>query len=164
MVARLRRGIEARGIRPQKVILYGSYADGTQREGSDIDVLIVSDDFAEKGYWERIDILADAIYKIFAPIEAVAMTSEEWERKEGTRPFSRCQGKTLLLSDACASCRGAWPPSRRAPLTARVPAPSEWCDAAASVPDALARPSPSGGSRRGAPLSRPRWPGGPSTL
>jgi predicted nucleotidyltransferase len=80
IVGRLRRGIEARGIRPQKIILYGSYADGTHREGSDIDVVIISNDFAEKSYWERIDILADAIYEIFAPIEAVAMTPEEWER------------------------------------------------------------------------------------
>ena len=80
IVGRFRRGIEARGIRPQKIILYGSYADGTHREGSDIDVVIISNDFAEKSYWERIDILAEAIYEIFAPIEAVAMTPEEWER------------------------------------------------------------------------------------
>jgi predicted nucleotidyltransferase len=80
IVGRLRRGIEARGIRPQKIILYGSYAEGTHREGSDIDVVIISNDFAEKSYWERIDILADAIYEIFAPIEAVAMTPGEWER------------------------------------------------------------------------------------
>ena len=44
MIARFRRGVEARGITPQKVILYGSYADGTHREGSDIDVVIVSQD------------------------------------------------------------------------------------------------------------------------
>ncbi|MBI4536323.1 MAG: nucleotidyltransferase domain-containing protein [candidate division NC10 bacterium] len=62
------------------VILYGSYADGTYREGSDTDVVIVSEDFAGKGYWERIEILADAIYELFAPIEAVTMTMEEWER------------------------------------------------------------------------------------
>lgn len=35
-----------------------------------------------KGYWERTDILSDAIYEVFAPTEAVAMTPEEWERKE----------------------------------------------------------------------------------
>jgi len=79
VVARLRRAIEARGIKPQKVILYGSYADGSHKEGSDIDVLVISAGFAGKSYWERIDILADAIYEIFAPIEAVAMTPEEWE-------------------------------------------------------------------------------------
>ncbi|HSB72648.1 MAG TPA: hypothetical protein VLT62_25250 [Candidatus Methylomirabilis sp.] len=33
----------------------------------------------EKQTGERIDLLADATYEIFAPIEAVAMTTEEWE-------------------------------------------------------------------------------------
>ena len=98
IVARLRRGIEARGIRPQKVILYGSYADGTHREGSDIDVVIISDDFAGKGYWERIDILADAIYEIFAPIEAVAMTPEEWERGDSLIAAFARKGEVLYAA------------------------------------------------------------------
>jgi len=98
IVARLRRGIEARGIRPQKVILYGSYADGTHREGSDIDVVIISDDFAGKGYWERIDILADAIYEIFAPIEAVAMTPEEWERGDSLIAAFARKGEVLFAA------------------------------------------------------------------
>lgn len=76
---RLRCEIEKRGIKPQWVILYGSYATGANAEGSDIDVVIISRDFANKSYWERIDILADSIYEIFAPVEAVAMTPEEWE-------------------------------------------------------------------------------------
>lgn len=70
------------GDQARKVILYGSDADATHREGSDIDVVIISDDFAGKGYWERIDILADGIYEIFASIEAVAMIPEEWERDD----------------------------------------------------------------------------------
>jgi uncharacterized protein len=80
IITRLRKGVEARGIRLQKVILYGSYARGSSQEGSDIDVVVISDDFNGKTYWERIDILAEAIYEIFAPIEAVAMTPEEWDR------------------------------------------------------------------------------------
>jgi predicted nucleotidyltransferase len=52
------------------------------KEGSDIDVLVISDDFSGKNYWERIDILSDAIYEIFEPIEAVALTIEEWEKGE----------------------------------------------------------------------------------
>ena len=68
--------IKARGIRPLKLILYGSYANDTNWEGSDIDIVVISDDFIGKDYWERIDILADVIYEIFAPIEAVAMTQE----------------------------------------------------------------------------------------
>jgi predicted nucleotidyltransferase len=82
IVDRLRQGLEARGIKVQRAILYGSYATGANKTGSDIDVVLISSDFAAKSYWERIDILADAIYEIFAPVEAVAMTPEEWERAD----------------------------------------------------------------------------------
>lgn len=74
--------IKVRGISPQKIILYGSYATDTNWEGSDIDIVVISDDFIGKDYWERINILTDVIYEIFAPIEAVAMTQEEWDKGE----------------------------------------------------------------------------------
>ena len=80
IIAGFREAIEARGIQPHKIILYGSFADGTNREGSDIDIVVISDDFAGRSYWERIDILADVIYEIFAPVEATALTIEEWEQ------------------------------------------------------------------------------------
>ena len=80
IIDRFRHEIEARGVIAQKLILYGSHASGTSAAISDIDVLIISDDFAGKGYWERIDILTDVIYEMSTPLEAVAMTSEEWER------------------------------------------------------------------------------------
>ena len=95
MVDRLRLGLEARGIRPQKVILYGSYATGTSTKASDLDVVVISDDFATKSYWERIDILADAIYEMFAPVEAVAMTPEEWERGDSFVATVARQGEVL---------------------------------------------------------------------
>lgn len=74
--------LESKRIKVDRLILFGSYARGGYREGSDIDVVIISRDFKDKGYWERIDILSDAIYEVFAPIEAVAMTPQEWSRKE----------------------------------------------------------------------------------
>jgi predicted nucleotidyltransferase len=98
IIGRFRQGMEARGIRPQRVILYGSFADGTHREGSDIDLVIVSDDFAGKNYWERIDILTDAIYEIFAPIEAVAMTTEEWERGDSLIAAFARKGELLYTA------------------------------------------------------------------
>ena len=82
IVSRFQRGIEARGIKPQKVILYGSHAHATATTESDIDLVVISEDFAGKGFWERIDILADVIYEMAAPVEAVAMTPEEWEKGE----------------------------------------------------------------------------------
>ena len=80
IVDQFNQGIRARGIKPQKSILYGSYASGINAEGSNIDIIVVSDDFIGKDYCERIDILSDTIHEFFAPIEAVAMTQEEWDR------------------------------------------------------------------------------------
>jgi predicted nucleotidyltransferase len=77
-----RLALESKGTRIHKLILYGSFAQGKAREGSDIDVLVISNDFFGKNYWERIDILSDAIYEVFEPIEAVALTVEEWEKDE----------------------------------------------------------------------------------
>lgn len=80
LINRFRQEIQDRGIIAQKIILYGSHASGTSAAVSDIDVVIISDDFVGKSYWERIDILTDVIYAMSAPLEAVAMTPEEWER------------------------------------------------------------------------------------
>ena len=98
IIKRFQQEIEARGIRPLKVILYGSYAAGTHRQSSDIDIIVVSDDFAGKSYWERIEILSDVIYEIFAPIEAVALTQEEWEQGDSlVADFAR-DGEVLFAA------------------------------------------------------------------
>lgn len=75
---RFESALEAANIQVDQLILYGSHAVGTAREDSDIDVVVISPSFAEKSYWERIDILSEAIYKVYAPIEASAFTPEEW--------------------------------------------------------------------------------------
>ena len=71
--------IEAAGVTPQKIILFGSYATGQNRQDSDIDLVVISEDFAGMDYWQRIEILSEAVYKVFQPIEAVAMTPQEWQ-------------------------------------------------------------------------------------
>jgi predicted nucleotidyltransferase len=79
IVADFAKALEAENIKPQKIILFGSYSTGTQHEGSDIDLVVISEDFAGKGYWERIDTLSAAISTVFEPIEAIAMTPQEWQ-------------------------------------------------------------------------------------
>lgn len=80
IIDRFQKSLENQGIKVNKLILYGSYAHGDYRDSSDIDIVVISEDFADMDYWKRIDILVDAIYDVFAPIEAVAMTPEEWEK------------------------------------------------------------------------------------
>jgi len=82
IISDFRKILEAAGVRPQKLILFGSFANGDYHQDSDIDIAVVSEDFEGKSYWERIDLLSDAIYKIFKPIEAVAMTPKEWQQSD----------------------------------------------------------------------------------
>ena len=77
-----RAALEAQGVRPARIILYGSYARGDWKEWSDIDLVVISQDFAGKSFWQRTDLLVDAICKVRQPIEAVAMTPEEWDSGE----------------------------------------------------------------------------------
>lgn len=76
------KALESHGVQVEHLILFGSQATGTAREDSDIDVVVISSSFAGKGYWERIDVLSEAIYQVFAPIEATAFTPEEWEARD----------------------------------------------------------------------------------
>ncbi|MDR3184977.1 MAG: nucleotidyltransferase domain-containing protein [Prevotellaceae bacterium] len=47
------REIEGRGVRLRAVILFGSFAKGTQHEWSDIDVALVADEFTGLGFIDK---------------------------------------------------------------------------------------------------------------
>ena len=97
-VQRFRQGMEAHGIRPLMIILYGSHATGTSGRGSDIDLVVVSNDFIGKDFWERMDILADVIYEIFLPLEVTALTQEEWEQGESWVSDLAREGEVLFAA------------------------------------------------------------------
>ena len=81
-LAQFKNALESINIRVEQLILFGSHAVGTARDDSDIDVIVISSSFSDKSYWERIDILTEAIYRVFAPIEASAFTPEEWKAEK----------------------------------------------------------------------------------
>jgi len=82
IISAFRDILESKGIKADKLILFGSYATGHYRQDSDIDIVVISRDFENKTYWQRIDILSEAIYDIFEPIEATAFTPREWQSRE----------------------------------------------------------------------------------
>ncbi len=96
IVKRFACELRARGIDPERMVLYGSQARGDATEASDIDVLVVSSGFAGKSYWERIDVLSEAIYAVYAPLEAVAMTPEEWRTNDSLLGDCFRAGETVL--------------------------------------------------------------------
>ena len=74
------------GERAPKVVILGSgiagvsAAEALRAASPEADIVVISKDFTDISFWERIDIIAEVIYEIFAPIDAVALTPEEWEQ------------------------------------------------------------------------------------
>ena len=98
IIHRFKKAIESRDVTIKQIILFGSFKDGTFREDSDIDLVVISDDFDGMGYWQRIDLLSEAIYEIFEPIEAVAITSDEWNRRESPVADYACNGEVVYAA------------------------------------------------------------------
>jgi predicted nucleotidyltransferase len=70
--------LEALGVRVKKIILYGSHASGEAKEDSDIDLLVVSDDFKNMDLWERLCLLGRARMGIKRPMEILGLTEKEF--------------------------------------------------------------------------------------
>ena len=76
---KFRTVLEETGVPVSQLVLFGSFATGTFTENSDIDVVVVSESFKGLNHWQRIEKMTEALYKLFQPIEARALTPEEWE-------------------------------------------------------------------------------------
>jgi predicted nucleotidyltransferase len=65
----------------EKAILFGSYAYGTPREGSDIDLMVLSSAFEEMPYPRRLERLSVLAWRAgVGDIEALGCTPEEFEQ------------------------------------------------------------------------------------
>ncbi len=81
IIEEYRLRIERKGIRPEKIILYGSYAAGHPHAGSDIDLVVISSDFASIHPLRRLELLSLATAGMHAPIEAIGYTPEDIKTK-----------------------------------------------------------------------------------
>ncbi len=81
IIAHYVEALRKRGIEVERVYLFGSHLRGTPNEWSDVDVVIVSSDFAGKPSWERAAITGAARSDTFQvtgeSVEALAKTPEE---------------------------------------------------------------------------------------
>ncbi|HAH20436.1 MAG TPA: nucleotidyltransferase domain-containing protein [Candidatus Omnitrophica bacterium] len=77
VIEEYRQSLRTLGINVERVILYGSYAFGNQREDSDIDLVIISRDFRKMNLRERLEVLGIAAARIMEPVEARGYTPEE---------------------------------------------------------------------------------------
>ena len=84
ILGRFRAALESKAVRVNKMVLFGSWSRGGATASSDIDVVVISTDFEGKDHWSRSRLLGSAVYKVFAPIQAVALTPDEWDNGKST--------------------------------------------------------------------------------
>ena len=84
VVKRYRTQLQKMGIRPTQVLLYGSQAAGTAREGSDIDLIVISGDWKKYNQRQRLELLGIAAARILEPVQAQGFTPNEIKSKKVT--------------------------------------------------------------------------------
>ena len=68
------------GVRVQKIVLFGSYAKGRSHEYSDIDLIVISEDFKRMNLRQRLEVLGIAAARIMKPVEAKGYTTAELKK------------------------------------------------------------------------------------
>ena len=89
----LRNLIKQRGLDINRIIVFGSYARGEEKKGSDIDIIIVSRDFEGKDIFDRVEIASglhrELVEKTMMPADIMYYSPTEWE-----------QGNSLIINQA----------------------------------------------------------------
>ncbi|MEM4640676.1 MAG: nucleotidyltransferase domain-containing protein, partial [Thermofilum sp.] len=73
----------SRRIRVREAYLFGSYAKGTWLKTSDVDLVIVSEDFRGMRFLDRLDLINELQWKagIRPFVEAIPLTPEEFAER-----------------------------------------------------------------------------------
>jgi len=77
VIRRYRDEVEKMGIRCERILLFGSRARGMASEDSDIDLFIISPDWARYSQRERLEMLGIAAARLLEPVQARGITPEE---------------------------------------------------------------------------------------
>jgi len=75
--------LKTQGIEITNAYLYGSYAKGTAKPYSDIDICVISANFG-KDYWEEERKLRNASLKVDPRIEPVVFNPQDFDNKYDT--------------------------------------------------------------------------------
>ena len=73
--------LQSNGLKISQMIVFGSQASGVANQDSDVDLAIISDDFAGKTLFERVPLIFSArkavARKFLRPLDVLLMTPQE---------------------------------------------------------------------------------------
>jgi uncharacterized protein len=94
--------LKEKGLKVSKIIIFGSQAKGMATVESDIDIVIVSEDFKKKNIFKRAELTKDAeirtIKKFMVPLDIITMTPEEYENKSPFMSEYAHEGEVVFVS------------------------------------------------------------------
>ncbi len=77
IIKKFQNELEKAGIRCEQILLYGSYRWDIAVEGSDIDLIVISPDWAAFNRRERLEFLGVIAARLLEPIQAQGWTPQE---------------------------------------------------------------------------------------
>lgn len=82
----LEKLLREKGISINKIVIFGSFVKGGFGKESDIDIVIVSKDFRNKGIFERVKLTTgigrELVKRFKTPFDLIYYSDDEWERKD----------------------------------------------------------------------------------
>lgn len=102
--------LNLKGIAVTRIVLFGSYAKGREKIGSDFDIVVVSKNFRGKDIFERVELVSgvhrELVKKVKKPVDIVYYSDTEWEKgrsliinaakKEGKPIYTPDTGRLLI--------------------------------------------------------------------
>lgn len=87
IVKYLAERLEQDGVKANKIVIFGSHFKGTAGKDSDIDIIIVSENFRRKDLFKRADMVhkayGDTVRKFIVAMDIVMETPEEFNPEFG---------------------------------------------------------------------------------
>lgn len=94
--------LKAKKVNITKIILFGSRARGNASAESDVDIVLISEDFRKKGIFKRLALIKDAeiatIKKYMIPFDVIMMTPDEFASRTSLVSEFANKGKVLSAS------------------------------------------------------------------
>lgn len=84
IVKKYRTQLLKMGIKPSRILLYGSQVTGKSSEGSDIDLIVISSNWEKYSQRKRLELLGIASARILEPVQAQGFTPSEIKSKQLT--------------------------------------------------------------------------------
>ena len=74
--------LKRKGVKVNRLILYGSYAKGKAKSGSDIDIAVISSTFNNKNILKRQELLGEATFGLGEPVEVIGYSYREFTTRK----------------------------------------------------------------------------------